>query len=95
MRLIDADELRANLYREVFGTPSLQRLDNSCYIPYRMFEDALRKTPNVDAVPVVRCKDCKKYRPIFKQALPLLGTCELCGLMRETDYCSMGEGREE
>lgn len=60
MRLIDADALRAEMYHEAFETDTdLQKWDSGCWIRYRMFENAIDSAPTVDAVPVVRCKDCK------------------------------------
>lgn len=53
-------------------------------------------TPTVDAVPVVRCKDCKKYIPC--QKLPI-GTSKWCDLFDratcEMNYCGWGERRED
>lgn len=52
--------------------------------------------PIVDAEPVVRCKDCKKYIPC--QKLPI-GTSQWCGLFDratcEMNYCGWGERRED
>lgn len=48
MRLIDADELTDRAYRE--------RLDSRELVA-QMIESA----PSIDAVPVVRCRDCKHY----------------------------------
>ena len=90
MRLVDMQAVVDTIYRMA------DRIDTGDIIDYRdVLAECVKGLPAVDAVPVVRCKDCKKYRPIFKQALPLLGTCDICGIMRETDYCSMGAGREE
>ena len=47
MRLIDADALKDNL---------LVKGINSVW-------DLLKNTPTVDAVPVIRCKDCKYWLP--------------------------------
>ena len=42
----------------------------------------------VDAVPVVRCKDCIRYRPNGE----VWGHCTVSGIgkMRRKDYCSYG-----
>ena len=52
--------------------------------------------PTVDAVPVIRCKECKKYIPC--QKLPI-GTSKWCDLFDratcEMNYCSWGERRED
>lgn len=58
--------------------------------------DVVDSMPTVDAVPVVRCKDCKKYIPC--QKLPI-GTSKWCGLFDratcEMKYCGWGERRED
>lgn len=65
-----------------------------CYIPVEAVENA----PAVDAVPVVRCKDCYYYEQL--PYAPELG--KLCVLsatwrvpMKEDDFCSCGERRED
>lgn len=50
--------------------------------------EALDKVPTVDAVPVVRCKDCKHHEPDTY--------CHIRdGLWHDTDYCSRAERKEE
>jgi len=58
------------------------------------FEDAservktwLDEVPSIDAVPVIRCKDCKYYK---ENTL----VCGRYGL-EDDDYCSWAERREE
>lgn len=49
--------------------------------------DLIDEIPTVDAVPVVRCKDCDH----------LFGTlCAICGLLprKPDDFCSYGERKE-
>lgn len=53
-------------------------------------DKALREAPTIDAVPVVRCKDCKHYTE------PNIDYCELYGAMilcDKDDFCSHGERR--
>ena len=91
MRLIDADKLESG---EVI-IPT----ENGGYEYVEVFyKDDVDNAPSVDAVEVVRCKDCKFY----------LNSNEKCGLVDtrlrfyETDnvwtrdcYCSWGERRED
>lgn len=52
----------------------------------------LKIAPTVDAVPVVRCKDCKHYTE------PNIEYCELYGAMilwGKDDFCSRGERRSD
>lgn len=59
MRLIDADALSRAMYHEAFETDSdWQRWDSGLWIRYKMFENALKNAPTIDAEAVVRCKDC-------------------------------------
>lgn len=64
-----------------------------------MIERLIKDAPPVDAVEVVRCKECKKWNEI-------IGTCEgfassrlpggerITFITRETDYCSYGERKD-
>ena len=46
----------------------------------------IENAPTVDAVEVVRCKDCKHYK---------IGLCYGWHCVEEDDFCSYGERREE
>lgn len=52
MRLIDGEELE-RLFNE--------QIERGATDAFDAFDDALQDTPTVDAVVVVRCKDCKHY----------------------------------
>ena len=83
MRLIDLDSdyIQETLYRRAFKT----RQD---------IEEWLNNSPTIDAVPVVRCKDCKHYE-IHKPKV--LENCERKGYiipMKPDDFCSYGERKE-
>ena len=52
-------------------------------------QSIIKKMPTVDAVEVVRCKNCKHYHH---------STCTndfALNLVRENDYCSYGERRSD
>lgn len=51
-------------------------------------QEWIRNQPVIDAVKVVRCKDCK-YRDEIFPGQPNI----LCGQMKEDDFCSYGEVR--
>lgn len=83
MRLIDAHDLMERLYdANPKGRVELAEL--------------IETESTVDAVEVVRCKDCKKYIPC--QKLPI-GTSNWCDLFDratcEMNYCGRGERRED
>lgn len=90
MRLIDAES--------AMSTPVLPKeyrnyqTDNLDDAYERGWEDALenlKNAPTVDAVPVVRCKDCK-----YRDGTPGQPNI-LCAQMHEDDFCSYGKRKEE
>ena len=62
--------------------PGMLCPDNYCAEMWDEFEDVER----VDAVPVVRCKDCIRFRPDDD----VWGWCTVSGKMRCKGYCSYG-----
>ena len=53
----------------------------------------VREAPAVDAVEVVRCKDCMMFCP---QSDPIAQHCFVTGnVVSDDDFCSFGERREE
>ena len=84
MRLIDADSeyIQETLYRRGFKT----RQD---------IEEWLNNAPTIDAVPVVRCKDCKfgDWDSEPDDAMVCMRTKD--GFWRSgNDFCSYGERKE-
>lgn len=64
MRLIDANEMAANESEAYMSAQSkidngITFANNSCV--HAKIQKLIADTPTVDAVPVVRCKDCKFY----------------------------------
>ena len=95
MRLTDADALKEHIANNVYP---VQDYFNSR--DYGMFwtggiEKAIEDAPTVDAVEVVRCKDCKWY----ERKYPWNGHVYECSYleypMDDNDYCSLGERRED
>ena len=87
-RLIDADALADELAVLLERNTKLidERLAN-------LIEDAVDDAPTVDAVEVVRCKDCIYYGDHGDEEM-------VCAMMilypnKPTDYCSLGERRED
>ena len=84
MRLIDADALIDSL--------NIRSVTYNCIIN-KCIEDA----PTIDAVPVVRCKDCKYAHMTYG------GECKYCDMWEEDGealyldgdfFCAYGERRE-
>ena len=58
----------------------------------------IKTAPTVDAVPVVRCRECKHWKPSGSKAgnsfsdMEYIGGCEFTNYCRrESDFCSYGE----
>ena len=76
------------------------------YVPiYRMkqwFEHCRnQQLPTIDAVPVVRCRECVHWKPTGSKAgnsfsdMEYIGGCEFTKYCRrESDFCSYGERKE-
>ena len=81
-RLIDVEQAKRATYEEVFWTESEQAV----------VRNFLAKLPKVDAVEVVRCKDCK-YR---HQTVSGMKICQFHITMgaEDSNFCSYGERRE-
>lgn len=87
MRLIDADAVRQK--REDFAITSNAEMNRFSRMFVDLFNREIDKAPTIDAVEVVRCKDCSNrdtdtcpaYQSIF-------------GDMYDDDYCSFGERKE-
>ena len=103
-RLIDADALRF----EIINKPSEFKateatIDFLTGLSKRTHEvlDILDESPTIDAVPVVRCRDCKHWKPTGSKAgnsfsdMEYIGGCEFTNYCRrESDFCSYGERKE-
>ena len=88
MRLIDADAL--NAYWECFDDPDLD-------YEY-VFKADIDAAPTIDAVEVVRCKDCKYWRREIHNGIEYVNFSS-CDLDHNGDgqdfYCADGERREK
>ena len=79
MRLIDAD----------YGQKQLTIAEVECGKNFETdcnhVRDFLNAMPTIDAVPVVRCRECK-----YRDGTPGQPNIQ-CGQMHEDDFCSYGE----
>lgn len=84
MRLIDADELKG----KAFATPD----DGEHFVYCQDIDEA----PTVDAVPVVRCKDCKHYEMGVCLKIYSDGNVSKDAWQRRkpVDFCSYGERKD-
>lgn len=74
MRLIDADALKITVE---YGYDNKGVL----LVPYRDIKKSIEATKTVDAVPVVRCRDCRKFKTYG---------CRMVASGYD-DFCSYGE----
>ena len=77
-RLIDVDEAIINFGFEWDDIPPTRE----------EFVRFLKKQPTVDAVPVVRCRECE-----YRDGTPGQPNI-MCGQMHDDDFCSYGKRKE-
>ena len=96
MKLIDAD----------YGQKQLTIAEVECGKNFETdcnhVRDFLNAMPTIDAVPVVRCRECKHWKSSRSKAgnsfsdMEYIGGCEFTKYCRrESDFCSYGEKRRD
>ena len=97
MRLIDADRLNKPIYAEEDNiTGSGMSYDEICGyndgidIAWNKIDQA----PTIDAVPVVRCKDCIRRYDTDECPMCFLIEGKYCEYTNENGFCDRGERRE-
>lgn len=100
MRLIDADQMavdesEAYMSAQVQVTDDLKWLVN--FAAHSKIQRLIADTPTVDAVPVVRCRDCKHCKEEADQE----GRGFFCAIwgrgwhrVQSDDFCSYGERKD-
>lgn len=83
MRLVDADEAY-----KVLTDYYHQRTE----IQHKTLKEAIERIPTVDAVEVVRCKDCRYYESENHNCVDEMGYARI---WEENDFCSFGERRSQ
>lgn len=104
MRLIDADNALELFRAEYQNTENLikqgeKQLDSLAEGYTEAAHIIKHISPTVDAVPVIRCRDCKNWKPYGSKAarkigdpLERYGGCEIWhGGHLESDFCSYGQ----
>ena len=102
MRLIDADELKGQLeriFKEAYEWKNKTALagDHSRYeradgavAAYIEAIMTVNKAPTVDAVPVVRCKDCKWFRDVDDYCICISDESPKGLFVKSNDFCNRG-----
>ena len=100
MRLADVDMIYDEVEKQYKGATGIERNCN------RNFLNLICHAPTIDAVPVVRCRECKHYHSDtgWCDQLSYFQTSdgEPCSpaesmdwkMFQENDYCSMGQRKE-
>lgn len=101
MRLIDADRLIEDMGASCL--PIMEKGISEITGDESSIVDHINSAPAIDAVPVVRCKDCKHMRerhyekpgeePYIKRACESKYGLTERYMVNEWDYCSRGERR--
>lgn len=84
MRLIDADAL-------LFTTLT----DGGYWTKDVVYKQDINEAPTIDAVPVIRCQNCKCRTEETYYGGNYLCKRKVIGIVRPTDFCSFGEPRGE
>ena len=86
MRLIDADALK-----------TIRSIQSADYNSIETIQHWIDNAPTIDAVPVVRCKDCKRSEWYTGANRKHLCYCIEHGSSghNENDYCSYGERKDD
>lgn len=99
MRMIDADALLAHFAEMQRVEPDERGREYSCNFrssggeqaaEWYTIEDAVENAPTIDAVPVVRCGECKHRRDIGYAIVCYFDGSEVA----DDHYCSYGERKE-
>ena len=103
VRLIDADALARDMGVDnavKYGNETAEQQHNS-YSTLMKYEiaDYIEDAPTVDAIPVVRCKDCKHrgtpYNcPMRKLVMPFQGAGSYEDCTEDEGFCHMGKPKE-
>lgn len=95
MRLIDADKFIENCKEIIADGWNQQSGPSSWARAYEDVIDEVEAQPTVDAVEVVRCKDCVHFA-MFKDSVKKVGICKMgYGYCIENDFCSFGERKDD
>ena len=88
-RLIDADAVEKVLTDLYIKRP----LDSDRWV-IEDIKESIIDLPTVDAVPVIRCKDCKSWRKSYFESVDGMVCNKTSYIMKPDDYCSMAKPKE-
>ena len=99
MRLCDLDEIKIRVERQYEDCHGYSGNKKAIYREAILaVRSILHSAKTIDAVPVVRCRECKYWKPSGSKAgnsfsdMEYIGGCEFTNYCRrESDFCSYGE----
>ena len=102
MRLCDLDEIKIRVERQYKDCHGYSGNKKAIYREAILaVRSILHSAKTIDAVPVVRCRDCQHWKPTGSKAgnsfsdMEYIGGCEFTKYCRrESDFCSYGERKE-
>ena len=102
MRLCDLDEIKIRVKRQYEDCHGYSGNKKAIYREAILaVRSILHSAKAIDAVPVVRCRECKHWKPSGSKAgnsfsdMEYIGGCEFTKYCRrESDFCSYGERKE-
>lgn len=97
-RLIDANSILDDFLKRYTGMEKDGKLVFAACEIKQDFADMISNAPTLDAVPIVRCRDCKHYKPQKKSA-HWENRANYCGRIvtiktQPYDFCSYGERKD-
>ena len=96
MRPIDADTLKQVIYEDVPMKYFNARNLDKAYQNMLHLLDVVNQRPTLDAVPVVRCKDCKYYKTESGECPANNGDDPYYSWIPKPDwYCAEGKPKED
>lgn len=88
MRLIDADAIEYEVILDSMGNGMYSHANH-------VYEGVIDAMPTVDAVPVIRCKDCRHYTGKWC-TIYSTKQFDINDIYKDDDdFCSQADGREE
>ena len=102
MKLCDLDEIKIQVKRQYEDCHGYSGNKKAIYREAILaVRSILHSAKTIDAVPVVRCWECKHWKPSGSKAgnsfsdMEYIGGCEFTNYFRrESDFCSYGERKE-
>lgn len=93
MRLIDADALLRK-WQDVLNEKADEK-GTVAYITFELFIDRLKEEPTIDAVPVVRCEDCKRMTRQIGLGTRYCKVWSNFNGMGDEGFCNYGERKTD